>query len=363
MQADHRRAEVLAARLGRPEVLPSLIAIWAYTGSPEHRLSEAEAVLDQLTAMAREPAFASFEPEVLGCVGYQDFKRGDLPLGPGAAGAVDGRHDRPATRATRLPVVAAAQRPTRGRGRDARGRERCPRGAWRKQREWDREALRRCEEIGSPRGPYTLAHIRATFTTWTQHFLGDDEEMRRAVAEAVAISQQHGYSLLATFGGAWASTAPPGGAQDRQLLEESLQALARMGQQGFSAGLLGRLAQLEAAAGEQGLADQHLAAAFETVRRTGEELDLPELLRQRARFGLASRGDVEQAVPDLLEAIRLATERGARVSRLRAALDLAGLPAGVPPMGWRRLLAEAREDMPSSFVTDETAAADALLSA
>jgi hypothetical protein len=228
---------------------------------------------------------------------------------------------------------------------------------------WDREAIRRCDEIGSPRGPYSVAHIRSTFTTWTQHFLGNDEEMGRAAAQALAISEQHGYSLLATFGGAWSSTAAPGGAQDRQLLEESLEALARMGQQGFAAGLLGRLAQLDAAAGDQGPADEHLAAAFETVRRTGEELDLPELLRQRARFALASGRGVAQAAPDLMEAIRLAAERGARVSRLRAALDLAGLPEEGRPGDWRRLLAEAREDMPSSFVTDEATAADAVLRA
>jgi len=361
VEADYRRAQALAARLGRQEVLPALIAIWAYWLS-RARLSEAEAVLDQLIAMTREPAFASFEPEVLGCVGYQDFKRGDLlsaqeRLERSMAGMTARPPEQRVSPLWPLPNDPLAA------GAGTLAAVSAARGELEEAARWDREALRRCEEIGSPRGPYTLAHIRATFTTWTQHFLGNDEEMRRAVAEALGISQQHGYSLLATFGGAWASTAPPGGTQDRQLLEESLQALARMGQQGFSAGLLGRLAHLEAAAGEQGLADQHLAAAFETVRRTGEELDLPELLRQRARFGLASRGDVGRAVPDLLEAIRLATERGARVSRLRAALDLAGLPEGVPPTGWRPMLAAAREDMPSSFVTDETAAADALLRA
>jgi hypothetical protein len=51
------------------------------------------------------------------------------------------------------------------------------------------------------------------------------------------------------------------------------------------------------------------------------------------------------------------------VSRLRAALDLAGLPEKARPGDWRRLLAEAREDMPPSFVTDEAAAADVVLRA
>ena len=43
------------------------------------------------------------------------------------------------------------------------------------------------------------------------------------------------------------------------------------------------------------------------------------------------------------------------------ALDLARLPVPSRPQHWRSLLTEAREDMPASFVTDETAAADHLL--
>ena len=66
---------------------------------------------------------------------------------------------------------------------------------------------------------------------------------------------------------------------------------------------------------------------------------------------------------DLTEAVRIATARGARVSRLRAALDLARLPAPSRPAHWRILLAEARADMPPWTSTAETAAADDLLRA
>jgi hypothetical protein len=134
-----------------------------------------------------------------------------------------------------------------------------------------------------------------------------------------------------------------------------------MGQRGFAAGHLARLARLDAAAGDEDRADEHLAAAVETARRTGEELDLPELLRQRAEFTLARGGDAARAVADLTEAVRIATGQGARVSRLRAALDLARLPAPSRPAHWRILLAEARADMPASTVTAETASADLLL--
>jgi len=334
VEADFRQAQALAARLGRPEVLPALIAIWAYWLSSA-RLSEAETVLDQLTAMVGEAAFASFEPEVLGCVGYQDFKRGDLlsaqeRLERSMAGMTARPPEQRVSPLWPLPNDPLAA------GAGALAAVNAARGDLVEAARWDREAMRRCEEIGSPRGPYTVAHIRSTFSTWMEHFLGNDDEMRRAAAEA-------------------------GDAPDRQVLEQSLEALARMGQQGFFAGLLARLAQLDEGADDRRRADQHLAEAFEMVRRTGEELDLPELLRQRARFTLARTGDTDQVVPDLMEAVRLATERGARVSRLRAAVDLARLPARSRPEGWPSVLAEARDDMPRSATTVDTAAAGELL--
>jgi hypothetical protein len=359
VEADFRRAQALAARLGRPEVLPALIAIWAYWLS-RARLSEAEAVLDQLGAMVGEAAFASFEPEVLGCVGYEYFKRGDLVAAQERLErSMAGMSARPPER--RVSPLWPLPNDPLAAGAGTLAAVNAARGELEEAARWDREAMRRCEEIGSPRGPYTVAHIRSTFSTWMHHFLGDDDAMRRAAAEAVALSQRHGYSLLTMFGTAWAGTAEVGEAPDRQVIEQSLESLARMGQQGYFAGLLGRLAELDAAAGDQQRADQRLADAFDMVRRTGEELDLPELLRQRARFALARGEHADQVVPDLLEAVRLATERGARVSRLRAAVDLGRLPAHSRPEAWRSLLAEARDDMPGSTTTVDTAAAEELL--
>ncbi len=57
VESDHRRAEVLAKRLGsRPEVLPSLIAIWAYCFA-RGELGTARALIDRLMGMvARHPS-------------------------------------------------------------------------------------------------------------------------------------------------------------------------------------------------------------------------------------------------------------------------------------------------------------------
>ena len=82
---------------------------------------------------------------------------------------------------------------------------------------------------------------------------------------------------------------------------------------------------------------------------------------ERAAYTLAGGGDTDEAVADLREAVHVATEQGARVARLRAALELARLPESLRPKGWRIMLEEARSDMPASFVSDEIAVADDLL--
>jgi hypothetical protein len=51
------------------------------------------------------------------------------------------------------------------------------------------------------------------------------------------------------------------------------------------------------------------------------------------------------------------------VSRLRAALALAALPDPARPGDWRPVLVDARADLPPSFITGETTAADELLAA
>jgi class 3 adenylate cyclase/tetratricopeptide (TPR) repeat protein len=358
VEADYRRAQVLAARLGRPEVLPALIAIWVYwfTSGP---LTTARGVMDQLTAMVREAAFSSQAPEVESLEGFLDFHRGHLrsaqdhlqrALAGFAARPAEHRvspvwplpHDAVAGAAIALAGVSAV------------------RGELDEAEHWEREALERAEDIGFPRGPFSLA-LAKVYAAWIRRLLGDDESAQRLGAEAVAIGREHGFALWATNGAILAATSTPGDAPDREFIARTIATLQLMGHQAYAASHLAHLAQLDAAAGEVDRAEEHLAEAFAAVHRTGEDLHLPELLRQRARFTLAREGDTARAVADLTEAVRVATGQGARVSRLRAALDLARLPAPSRPAHWRTLLGEARADMPPSFVTDETAAADDLL--
>jgi class 3 adenylate cyclase/tetratricopeptide (TPR) repeat protein len=358
VEADYRRAQALAARLGRLEVLPALIAIWAYRFT-SGRLTTARGVLDQLTAMVREPAFALLAPEVGACEGLHDFYRGHLlpaqehlerALAGFAARPAEQRvsplwplpHDAVAGAAITLACVSAE------------------RGELDEAEHWEREALRRAEEIGFPRGPVSLAYVKV-YAAWVRSFLGDDEAAQRLGAEAFAIGEEHGLAFWSAMGAAHAANGTPGGAPDREFLERALTTLKLMGQRAGIAFYLAHLARLDAAGGDVDRAQEHLAAAFAAVQWRGEDWHLPELLRQRAQLTLARGGDAARAVTDLTEAVRISAGQGARMSHLRAALDLARLPAECRPEHWRTLLAEARADMPASTVTVETVGADLLL--
>ncbi|MGY1726450.1 ATP-binding protein [Geodermatophilus sp. SYSU D01062] len=358
VESDYRRAQELATRLGRPEALPALIALWAYWLT-SGRLTTGRGVLDQLTAMVREPAFAAFGPELDAVTGVHEFYRGHLVtaqehLERALAGFAARPAGRPVSPIWPLPndpvsgVAAALAAVLTARGEVAEG-ERV-----------QQQAVRGAEALGPPHGPYSRAFARVAWGAWVRRLLGDDGEARRLGQEAVAIGREHGYALWTALGSAWAATGTPGGAPDRVFLEESLAALELIGQRAFAACHLALLARLDEEAGEPDRADEHLAAAFAAARDSGEDLHLPELLRQRARSTLARGGDPARAAADLTEALWTATAQGARLSRLRAALDLARLPAEVRPEDWRTLVAEARADLPATTVTPETAAADAL---
>ena len=163
------------------------------------------------------------------------------------------------------------------------------------------------------------------------------------------------------LGSAYAPPVPTGGAEHRAFLEQVIATLRLMGQESFMAAYLGYLAEMHAAAGEVARALECVDEALQVVEKTGEYLHLPELLRHRARYTLAAGEDPGMAVADLREAVRVARHQGARVARLRAAVDLARAPAGSEAEDWRTELAEARADLPPAFSTSDTVAADDLL--
>ncbi len=359
VQSDHRRAEALATRLGtRPEVLPSLIAIWAYwlvSGD----LPTARGLIDRLAAMVEQPAFSWFEPEVESCAGWLDFYEGSVVAAQEhLERAVEGFRARPPDQTVSLfwplpndpiavsEIALACVSAVRGDSRAADY--------------WEREAIRRAEAIGFPRGPFSLAFVK-TYAAWIRRFLGDHDASRLLGAEVVGIGQVYGYAYWMMLGSSYVMTGRHGGEPDREFLEQTTATLRMMGQEAFVASNLSHLAHLNAEAGDLDRAGAVVEEALEVIRKTGENIHLPELLRQRAAYSLARGGDVDEAIADLTEAMRAATDQGARVARLRAVLELAHLPAEVRPSDWHAWLDEARRDMPSSLPSTETVDADELL--
>ena len=226
---------------------------------------------------------------------------------------------------------------------------------------WQQESLRRAEEIGYPLGPFSVAFAKSSYGAWIKRFLGDDEGAARLGLDAVAIGQEHGYAFWTAYGAVWAATETPGAPPDREFLERALAVLLLMGHRAFRAAHLAFLARLDEEAGDLGRADEHLAEAFAAAQQSGEDLHLPELLRQRAWTTLARTGDADQAVADLTEAVRIATRRAPGCPGCARAMDIARLPPGRRPEDWRTLLAEARADLPPSARIPELAAVDGLL--
>lgn len=340
VQDDHRRAEVLAAGLDtRLEVLPSLIAIWAYWLTSGD-LGSARGLVERLANLVARPEFAWFEPEVESCAGWLDFYRGEL----GSARrhlerAVDGFHRRPADEIVSpfwpLPndplavsyIALACVSAVQGDLADAD--------------RWQALAIRRAEEIGFPRGPFSLAFVK-TYAAWIKRFLGDHEKARLLGAEIVGIGQSYGYAYWMLLGSSYVAAGRPGGAPEREFLTQTIASIRLLGQEAFVASNLSYLAVLARQEGRVADARDIVDEALEVVHKTSECLHLPELLRHRALYSLELGADPVEVLSDLREALEESRRQGAMVAHLRAALAIARLPDEHRPAEWRRWLETAR---------------------
>ena len=359
VQADHRRAEVLTTRLGsRPEVLPSLIAIWAYWLTSGD-LGTARVLIDRLQEMVHQPEYSWFEPEVEGSAGWLAFYQGNVQDARShLERAVEGFAARPPDELVSpfwpLPndpvavsyIALACVSVTQGDTEAAR--------------KWEEEAIERAEEIGFPRGPFSMAFVK-TYAAWIRRFTGDHAAARLLGAEVASIGQSYGYVYWVTLGSSYLTTQEPSGQPDPSFLAEVISALRLMGQEAFAASNLAYMAELEADAGNTEKALEFIEEAIDVVHKTGENLHLASLLRRRALYSLALGRDSVDAIADLTEAVRVAAEQGAVVERLRAASALAQLGEDVRPPAWREWLQQAIAEVPEGSSIRELNEATTLL--
>ena len=214
------------------------------------------------------------------------------------------------------PLVAAAQRPGRGRGRRAGRRERRCAASWTTAERWDR---RPC---GGPRRSALRAvrtaspSSRSSYGAWIQPL----PRRRRGPRAAGRGGRRHrpGARLRLLDGvrrrlGRHRHAGRP--RRTGTFLEQTLAILRCMGQRAFRAAAPGASSPAWTRRPATRAARTSTSPRPSRRRRSGEDLHLPELLRQRARFALARRGR---------------RSGGGRPDRGRAHRDRAGRP-GVPP--------------------------------
>ena len=359
VESDHDRAEALAEGLGnRPEVLPSVVGIYAYRLT-NGDVPTAQGLTERLLAMTSRPEFSWFQPEVDDCAGFAQLYQGHLEAAQGfLQRSVEGFAARTSEEDVVSPYWPLPNDPVAA-AKIGLACVAALRGEPLTAARWERDAVQRAESVGFPRGPFTVGFVK-TYAAWIRQFRGEDEAARALGADVVSIGQKHGYAYWVVLGSAYVG-GPPGAAPDRVFLENCVGTLRLMGHEAFLASVLQSLALMTARAGDLERSYELINDAFQVAHKTGEMLHVPEILRHRASFSLRRGGDAAETVADLVAAVEVATEQGARVSRLRAALDLARLPDEHRPKDWTALLAAARTDLPEAFTSTETETADLLL--
>ena len=310
VQADHRRAEVLATRLGaRPEVLPSLIAIWAYWlvsgdlrhGARAHRAAHRHGPIEafslvrarggglrRLAGVLRRPPRAARAHLERAMAGFPARPPDQTvsPFWPLPNDPIAVSHIALACVSTAAGRAREAEQ-LGARGLPARRGDRLPAGSV------------------QPRLRQDVRRLDPPLRRRRRGVPAAGRRGRRASAGSTAMRSGRARAPLRAAGTA---------RRRRRTGRSSSRSSPRCGSWARSPS---RPPTWATSAGSGCTPGASRAAcpgvrreALEVVHKTGEDLHLPELLRQRARYPLARGADPATAVADLPEAVRIATRAG-----------------------------------------------------
>jgi len=358
---DHQRVEILTKQLGaRPEVVPSLIGIWAYwLTSGDH--DTAHRIIGRVERLVEDPALAVYLPEALACAGFQslyydtlDHARIKLERAIEAFAARTEAeeqavfwplpNDSVAVTAIALATIAALQ------------------GDLGSAASWERRAYDRVDAIGAVRGPFSRAFVNV-YAAFIRRIANDDQAARVLGAETAAIGREYGYVYWVMMGTMYQVAPTLEADPDPAFLAGTIDAIRGIGHHAFIASNLAYLAELRAEAGDLAGALDTIDDALVTVDKTGERLHRPELLRRRVWHRRELVGPGPSDVRELIEAFDAAVAKDIHVIALRAAINLARLPDDERPTDWRARLDEARGRLPADSTALEATGADAILAA
>lgn len=358
---DHQRVEILTKQLGaRPEVVPSLIGIWAYwLISGDH--DTAQRVIGRVERLVEDPALAVYRPEALACAGFQslfydtlDHARIKLEQAIETFAARTEAeeqaifwplpNDAVAATAIALATIAALQ------------------GDLGSAASWERRAYDRVDAIGAVRGPFSRGFVNV-YAAFIRRIANDDQSARVLGADTAAIGREHGYVYWVMVGTMYQVAPTLEADPDPAFLAGTIDAIRGIGHHAFIASNLAYLAELRAEAGDLAGALDTIDDALVTVDKTGEGLHRPELLRRRVWYRRELVGPGPSDVRELIEAFDAAVAKDIHVFALRAAINLARLPDDERPADWRARLDEARGRLPADSTALEATRADAILAA
>jgi hypothetical protein len=335
----------------RPEILPAELGIWSHLFVGGDR-GAASTVLEPLKQSAGGPEFSWFEPELKSCFGFDAIYGGELAearswledawaiyLTRPAEARVSGfwplPNDPVPVTAIGLACIAGLQ----GRTSDSA--------------EWERLALATAEQIGFPRGPFSLAFV-TTYLAWLRIVTGDAAGARSFGRRTIEIGNQHRFDYFAVLGRQYALFPEVDRPSDPVELEQCAVAMDLVGHAAFRPAYLGIVARNDAYLGHWDEALEHVDDGLTCVIKSGELVHQPDLLRLRAEITAAGRPDeVDEVVSDLRAAVDSGLAQDSFVFALRAANDLARLPAGDRPDDWRQVLETALHRFPDDSASPE----------
>jgi len=211
-------------------------------------------------------------------------------------------------------------------------------------------AERRAEQLGFPKGPYSLGYARFV-ETWVRIEAGEVDRAEASAAELAELAERHGFDQWRLVAGTQQSTIAamkvlgadsPGSSEltaHLATLADLTDTLLKLGLAIYATSFAAHLGRLMIAAGKPAEARERLNAALSLAETTDMHLYDAELLRLRAQ----TSANLADRLADIAKAAALARSQGATLFELRCALDdfqLRGEPA-------RAALTEAMTRLPA----------------
>ena len=227
------------------------------------------------------------------------------------------------------------------------------------------DTQRRCDKLGYPHGPFSLAYAQS-MEIWMRSEAGQLDEARERAEDLLRLGKRYGFDAWLVFGAVLRAVVDALSALTAETIDPAelkghiatmtgcIQTMTALEVKPFLSVYYALLAKLLMAAGKPAKACERLDDALKLADETGVHFYDAELLRLRAHARDGADGHA-----DLRAAIELARRQGATIFQLRAAAD--DFELRNEPVGARQALLDALDRFPDGSTWPELARARALL--